>query len=157
VVYTLWASKPGIARPPLQYLAVFYPLRLYSQLTCYIHTKVTSRCTYNDISVIIVLGIVRGSEQHCSVAHYHSHSYPLGKTHVEGLRILSGNVSFNECLVLCCSGGPSQCSYLWLFGTRCVALPCITNKTACSPRTLMSLPSVLVEIKYGKDQVTPGV
>jgi len=107
--------------------------------------------------ITMFLGSVRGSDQQCSVAHYHSNSYPLGKTHVEGLRILSGNVSFNECLSLCCSEGPSQCGHLWLFGTRCVALPCITNKTACSPRTLMSLPSVLVEIKYGQDQVTPGM
>ncbi|XP_065898238.1 dyslexia-associated protein KIAA0319-like protein [Dysidea avara] len=103
---------------------------------------------------LLCIGSVRGSDQ-CSVAHYHTHSYPLGKTHVEGLRILSGNVSFNECLSLCCNEGPSQCGYLWLFGTRCVALPCITNKTACSPHTLMSLPSVLVEIKYDKDHVTP--
>ena len=97
-----------------------------------------------------------GSSEQCSVAHYHAHSYPLGKTHVEGLRVLSGNVSFNECLSLCCNEGPSQCGYLWLFGTRCVALPCITNKTACSPRTLTSLPSVLVEIKYDGNHVTSG-
>lgn len=99
--------------------------------------------------------------EQCSILHKYSHSYPLGKVKVKGIHILSKNISLNECISLCCHEGPSKCHYVWFFDQRCVGLPCLTNKTACSPQTMEGLPSTLVSIKYKSDEkgdgTTPGV
>jgi len=105
-----------------------------------------------------VLGV--HSEQQCSILQEHPHSYPLGKVSVKGIHILSKNASLHDCLSLCCNEGPTLCHKIWLYKSRCVALPCLTNKTACSPQSIEKLPSIVVSVKYGNNetgnQTTPG-
>ena len=78
---------------------------------------------------------------------------------MEGMYILSKNVSVIECLRLCCDKGPTLCRYVWLFHDRCIGLPCVTNMTACAPQTVDGLPSTMFAIKYDIEKgnrTTPG-
>ena len=86
--------------------------------------------------------------EQCSLLQVYSHSYPLGKTKVEGSHILSRNVSLNECISICCQEGAQLCQHVWMLRGYCVGLPCLNNKTACGPVTVDHLPSTLVSIKY---------
>ena len=72
---------------------------------------------------------------------------------MEGIHIISTNISLHECLTLCCNEGPALCQYVWVFEGRCIALPCLTNMTACRPQTVDGLPSMLVAIKYNNTEI----
>lgn len=100
--------------------------------------------------------------EQCTTLQQYSNSYPLGKAQVEGIHLLARNISLNECLSLCCEEGPTVCHYVWLFEGRCIGLPCLTNKTACSPQIMGGLPSTLVSVKYNNNtergnQTTAGL
>ena len=110
----------------------------------------------------VILCTVGVSSEQCTVLQQYPHSYPLGKSKVEGIHIISrNNVSLNECLTLCCDEGPTLCQHIWLFEGRCVGMPCLTNKTACSPQVVDRLPSTIIAVKYKNiesgDQTTPGL
>ena len=110
-------------------------------------------------SLYMIVGV---SSERCSILQEHPYSYPLGKSKVEGIHIISRkNISLNQCLTLCCDEGPTLCDHIWLFEGRCVGMPCLTNKTACSPQTINGLPSTVILIKYNNiesgDQTTPGL
>ena len=112
-----------------------------------------------DIIMYMTVGV---TTEQCSVLQEYSHSYPLGKSKVEGIHVISRkNISLNECLTLCCDEGPTLCHYVWLFEGYCVGMPCLTNKTACSPQAVDGLPSIVVAVKYNisesGDQTTPGL
>ena len=97
------------------------------------------------------------SSEQCSVLQEYTNSYPQGKVKVDGLHIISNNVSLNECLTLCCHEGPTLCQYMWLFEGHCVGMPCLTNKTACSPQTVNGLPSTMIAVKYDSvNSTAPG-
>lgn len=70
----------------------------------------------------------------CFFTHRYKNAYPAGLQEVPAVELKVGEATVKSCGQACCELGPEKCQYVWMVGTRCLAVACSpSQKELCRP------------------------
>ena len=76
-----------------------------------------------------------GSKKQCSLVHSYENAYPQGlKSVPNAVELKVSEATVNTCGRACCQLGPDKCQYVWIVGSKCMAVSCPpSKKDLCEP------------------------